>query len=290
MRSFPRSKALRAGVTSLGFGLLPARRVGTLLAVPRDCLGWLGRRAGRSLCAAMQAGCPGRTWPRPVPLLVLIGSGWGAEPARTRRQALSYWRRWREPGSGRGRGRWGGCAWGCWICGASSTHGSCGPRRGSHAVPAPGSAGRLSAGLGGFAAGLPDHPGEPHGGRPLARSHNVTLAQAQGSGSLRSGRGAGEGGARVRDQGSWVLVSERQSGSPTGTLTVLGDLDHPGSRREARTPRAPSLSAPQPWPRLHPGPLPGEPLPGPRALGQSLCKYASPPSGSARLRLESGIR
>lgn len=67
---------------------------------------------------------------------------------------------------------------------------------GSHASPGPGPAGGLPAGLGGAAAGLPDHPGECQCGRPLTLSH-VSLARGQGSGSR--GSAVGGSGSRVGD-------------------------------------------------------------------------------------------
>ena len=82
--------------------------------------------------------------------------------------------------------------------GLSSTLGSSGPRPGRNASPASGPAGRLPAGLGGTAAGLPRHPGERQGGLPLVPSH-VCLARSQGSGS--PGSGCGKLGVRVGDPG-----------------------------------------------------------------------------------------
>lgn len=172
------------------------------------------------------------------------------------------------------------------VCGASSTRGPLGPRRSSHAAPAPGPAGRLCAGLGGSAAGLPDHPGEPPSAHPLGPSRDVSLVRAQGYGSPRSGWGPSGSGVGVLGPGVQAADLSVRPLRPRWDPRCAGDLNHSAS--EAGIPRAPSLSAPQTWPGAHPrplsGPLSGEPLPGPRALvNQSLRNYASPLSGRAWL-------
>lgn len=109
------------------------------------------------------------TWPRPGPA---PGPDWfmqGAGPARSLSQAFSHW--WsqrREPGSGPGRRGWRRwrrrwrrrCFGRAGVAVLSSSLGSPGPQPGSNESPASRPPGRLSAGLGGAAAGLPRHPGE----------------------------------------------------------------------------------------------------------------------------------
>lgn len=107
--------------------------------------------------------------PCPRPALV-PGSDWlllGAGLARRLRRAFSRWQSpRREPGSG--RGRWRRLLRPAGVAAPSSPLAAPrGPWRGQrHAVPAPGSARRLPAQLGGFAAGLPRYPGELPCGHP----------------------------------------------------------------------------------------------------------------------------
>lgn len=115
------------------------------------------------------------------------------------------------------------------VAAASSTLRSLGVGPGSHASHAPGPAGRLPAGLGGAAAGLPEHSGERQCGRPLVPSP-VSLAQGQGSGSLVSGpRELG-----VRGRGPWCLSR--------GTLLSASlecPTEAPFARAAATTPAGP---------------------------------------------------
>lgn len=117
------------------------------------------------------------------------------------------------------------------VAAASSTLGSAGAGPGNHASHAPGPAGRLPAGLGGAAAGLPEHPGERQSGCPLVLSH-VYLARGQGSGRLVSGTGELESG--VGDPG---VAPEGPSSRPH--LSVR--RRHPSRERPPRSGRDPTV-------------------------------------------------
>lgn len=88
---------------------------------------------------------------------------------------------------------------------------------GSHAYHAPRPVGRLPAGLGGAAAGLPEHPGERQYGRPLTPSH-LSLARGQGADSpVLGSRELG-----VRGRGPWHRSRGRRGrGSQCPNWTLL---------------------------------------------------------------------
>lgn len=173
------------------------------------------------------------------------------------RLAFSRWRR-REPGSGRGRRRRrlaGG------VAAPSSTRESRGPWRGRHAAPGP--AGQLPAGLGGSAAGLPEHPGERRAWDPEPRlSGRLGSARGQGSGS----RGPGRGELEVRGRGSDIAPEGCEDPGPSDPSRVAG-----GSllRPRGTSPGWATLVA-RDGPGKKPGPLlpppVSRPLPGPRPL------------------------
>lgn len=152
--------------------------------------------------------------PRPRPWLGLAHIGAG--PARSQQQApfplVSVAARARKRAGAGGGGNRGASAAG--VAAASSTLRSSGSQPGSHASHAPGPAGRLPAGLGGTAAGLPEHPGEHQCRHPLAWSH-VSLTRGSRDWQLcvrqRGARGHGLGflvlfpcAARTRVPVSWL--------------------------------------------------------------------------------------
>lgn len=128
---------------------------------------------------------------------------------------------------------------------ASSGLRSAGAGPGSHAPHAPGPAGRLPAGLGGAAAGLPEHPGERQCGRPLAPSH-VSLAGGHVGPRYVWPRGAG-----VRSWGPWLVP---EGGEARGPGLPPGPSSRPhvsvGRRRTSPArPPTPRRTPPRPWDR-----------------------------------------
>lgn len=157
---------------------------------------------------------------------------------------------------------------------------------GSHAFHAPGPVGRLPAGLGGAAAGLPEHPGERQYGRPLTPNH-LSLARGQGSDSRE---------LRVRGQGSWHRSRGRRGPELQCPIWTLLSASHQ-CPTEAPFARAAATPGGSPCSWRTSGPLLGrasergpdpDPVffqesgrlspnrPGP-VLGQSLSKHAQGP-------------
>lgn len=156
------------------------------------------RRAALHARAARPAAL-GPCGPAPAPARPRIGSGGGrGQRARGPRLFPIGGSGGASPEADGGGGGGGGGASGRPGLRCCPRLGSSGPRPGRNASPASGPAGRLPAGLGGAAAGLPRHPGERQGGLPLVPSH-VCLARSQGSGS--PGSGCGKLGVRVGDPG-----------------------------------------------------------------------------------------
>lgn len=202
--NFPRTKVFKAGFTSLGFGLTSsttgegtAGRTMRLAQLVRPT--WGRHRPSPSPGPGSLGELRVRLVPprlRPGPGLAGVGAG----PTRSLLQALFPL----VSAAARARKRTGAEAVEAeapppaGVAAASSSLGTSGARPGSHASHAPGPAGRLPAGLGGAAAGFPEHPGERQCGRPLASSP-VCLAQGRGSG--RSVSGSGE--LEVRSWGPW---------------------------------------------------------------------------------------